>query len=171
MGVREAFIQLISSLEKKDGESHEVQRRQTGMCPCWHGEGAQQSIGNLPMDTCKYYFPPRGAYKGRVSSILLIINNGRTVKCLLKYPVSFSASLCAEQGEIVSTCEKGKYETGREIRWRSGAFPSSWFFEGFFGLYIIMIQFPVTRCSLGLAGHFCTQDESRPGEKVEGKVV
>lgn len=72
------------------------------------------STGNLPMDTCKYYFPPRGDYKGRVSSILLIINNSRVVKCLLKYPVSFSASLCTEQGEIVSTCEKGKYVAGRQ---------------------------------------------------------
>lgn len=62
----------------------------------------------IHMDTCKYYFPPRGACKGRVSSILLIINNSRVVKCLLKYPVSFSACLCAEQGKIVSKCEKGK---------------------------------------------------------------
>lgn len=84
---------------KKDGESHEEQRRQTGTCSCWwHREGAW--LGNLPVDTQRLYFPPRGAYKGRVSSILLIINNSRTVKCLLKYPVSFSASPCAEQGEI-----------------------------------------------------------------------
>lgn len=68
----------------------------------------------IHMDTCKYYFPPRGACKGRVSSILLIINNSRVVKCLLKYPVSFSACLCAEQGKIVSMCEKGKWETRKQ---------------------------------------------------------
>lgn len=48
VGVREAFIQFISSVEKKDGESPKVQRKQTVMCSCWwHGEGARLSIWTL----------------------------------------------------------------------------------------------------------------------------
>lgn len=44
---------------------------------------------------------------------LLIINNSSTVKCVLLYSVSFSASPHALQRRNLSTCKEGKHEMGR----------------------------------------------------------